>query len=163
MSKFEGFEIVSAASLGYSSGGTIKITVSNRKVTLPKTLIVAMGKPTHIGLHRGTGENEGKIIIAVADDSGVQINLEKKRVCFSNSGFTDVCSKMIQTYAHGSFRRGTYFSISGVKLDEGVFVFDFRNAREHNVRVWSATPARNRQYNPAERQMWNNGAFPGAK
>ena len=135
MSKFEGFEIVPAASLGNSRGDGIRITVSAMRVTLTKALIEAMGSPTSISFHKGVGVNEGKIIIA-AEESSIRINLEKKRICFSHSEFSDACVEMIQAYAHGGFRKGTYYSISGIKIGDSAFVFDFRNAMEHNVRVW---------------------------
>lgn len=136
MTKFEGFEIVPAASLGYSRSDTIRITVSPVRVSLSNALIDAMGKPTAITFHRGVDKNAGRIIIAAAVEEGIQINPEKKRICFSHSEFTDVCVEMVQTYAHGSFRKGTYYSISGTKVDEDAYIFDFRNAMEHNVRVW---------------------------
>lgn len=135
MSKFEGFEVVPTASLGSSHGDAIKITVSAVRVSIPKALIVAMGNPSNIAFHRGVGENEGRIIIA-ADDSGIRLDLGKKKISFSHSEFSDTCVKMIQTYVHGSFRRGSYYSISGVKISEGAYIFDFRNAMEHNVRMW---------------------------
>lgn len=138
MSKFKGFEVVPAATFGCSDWSAVRITVSAKKVGLSKPLVDAMGAPSNITFHKGVGENEGKMIIAVAEDAEeqdqIRINPENKKISFSDSGFADICAGMIQAYG-GSFKKGTYYSISGTKVDEGAYVFDFREAVEHNVKM----------------------------
>ena len=139
MSKFKGFEVVPATTFGCSNWSAIRITVSAKKVGLSRPLIDAMGAPTSITVHRGVGENEGMMIIAAAesaDDQGqIHINLDNKKICFSDSVFAESCADMIQTYGGGSFKKGTYYSINGTKVDEGAYVFNFREAVEHNVKM----------------------------
>jgi hypothetical protein len=71
-----------------------------------------------------------------ADEQGqIHINLDNKKICFSDSVFAESCAEMIQTYGGGSFKKGTYYSINGTKVDEGAYVFNFREAVEHNVKM----------------------------
>ena len=59
-----------------------------------------------------------------------------------------MCLEMLKKYSEGSFKRGTYYSISGVRMDDPgtsanpedggqtpAFVFDFREASEHCVKT----------------------------
>ena len=59
-----------------------------------------------------------------------------------------MCLEMLKKYSEGSFKRGTYYSISGVRMDDPgtsanpkdggqtpAFVFDFREASEHCVKA----------------------------
>ncbi len=141
MSKFKGFEIVPAATFGCPGWSAIRITVSAKKVGLSRPLIDALGRPSSITFHKGIGENEGRMIIAAAEDAEEQnqihINLENKKICFTESEFAAICAEMVQTYGHGSFKKGSYYSISGTKVDDGAYVFDFRDAVEHYVKVGS--------------------------
>lgn len=139
MSKFKGFEIVPATTFGSSGWSAVRITVSAKKVGLSRPLIDALGRPSSITFHKGVGENEGRMIIAAAEDAGeqnqIRINLENKKICFSESEFAAICAEMVQAYGRGSFKKGTYYSISGTKVDDGAYVFDFRDALEHNVKI----------------------------
>ena len=139
MSKFKGFEIVPAATFGCPGWSTIRITVSAKKVGLSRPLIDALGRPSSITFHKGIGENDGRMIIAAAEDAEEQnqihINLENKKICFTESEFAAICAEMVQTYGRGSFKKGSYYSISGTKVDDGAYVFDFRDAVEHYVKV----------------------------
>ena len=141
MSKFKGFEIVPAATFGCPGWSTIRITVSAKKVGLSRPLIDALGRPSSITFHKGIGENDGRMIIAAAEDAEEQnqihINLENKKICFTESEFAAICAEMVQTYGRGSFKKGSYYSISGTKVDDGAYVFDFRDAVEHYVKVGS--------------------------
>ena len=139
MSKFKGFEIVPAATFGCPGWSAIRITVSAKKVGLSRPLIDALGRPSSITFHKGIGENEGRMIIAAAEDAEeqnqIRINLENKKICFTESEFAAICAEMVQTFCHGSFKKGSYYSISGTKVDDGAYVFDFRDAVEHYVKV----------------------------
>lgn len=139
MSSFNGFEVVPITDFGCSGWSMIRITVSAMKVGLSKPLIEALGNPEHITVHRGVGENEGKIIIAASDQTEKQgqihINLANKKICFCNSEFSESCTEMVKNYANGSFGKGIYYSIGGSKIEDGAFVFDFHDAVEHNVRM----------------------------
>lgn len=141
MSKFKGFEIVPAATFGCPGWSAIRITVSAKKVGLSRPLIDALGRPSSITFHKGIGENEGRMIIAAAEDAEEQnqihINLENKKICFTESEFAAICAEMVQTYGRGSFKKGSYYSISGTKVDDDAYVFDFRDAVEHYVKVGS--------------------------
>jgi len=141
MSKFKGFEIVPAATFGCPGWSAIRITVSAKKVGLSRPLIDALGRPSSITFHKGIGENDGRMIIAAAEDAEEQnqihINLENKKICFTESEFAAICAEMVQTYGRGSFKKGSYYSISGTKVDDGAYVFDFRDAMEHSVKVGS--------------------------
>lgn len=160
MSKFKGFEVVPATTFGCSDWSAVRITVSAKKVGLSKPLVDAMGAPSSITFHKGVGENEGKMIIAVAENAGeqdqIRINPENKKICFSDSVFAESCAGMIQAYG-GSFKKGTYYSISGTKVDEGAYVFDFREAVEHNVKMGTrgiaagATRQRSNSFSIADR------------
>ena len=70
---------------------------------------------------KGIGENEGRMIIAATEDAEEQnqihINLENKKICFTESEFAAICAEMVQTYGRGSFKKGSYYSISGTKVD----------------------------------------------
>lgn len=158
MSSFKGFEVVPITDFGCSGWSMIRITVSAMKVGLSKPLIEAMGNPEHITFHRGVGENEGKMIIAAAEQSEEQgqihINLANKKISFCNSEFSESCAEMVKTYAGGNFGKGTYYSIGGSKIEDGAFVFDFHDAMEHNVKMGM----RGMGGNPATRQR--PGTFP---
>ena len=164
MSKFKGFEIVPAATFGCPGWSAIRITVSAKKVGLSRPLIDALGRPSSITFHKGIGENDGRMIIAAAEDAEEQnqihINLENKKICFTESEFAAICAEMVQTYGRGSFKKGSYYSISGTKVDDGAYVFDFRDAIEHNVKMGtraitaSASRQRSNSFSIADR----NGA-----
>ena len=56
---------------------------------------------------------------------------------FWKSDFVSMCVKMVQKYAGGAFKRGTFYSVAGLPLDDeafDAFVFDFREAAEHIVK-----------------------------
>ncbi len=138
MNTYKGFEVVPISDFGCAGWSQVRITVSSFRVGLSRHLIAAMGNPSYITFHRGVGENEGKMIIAAAENTGEQgqihINLDSKKIIFSKSEFSESCAEMVQTYANGSFSKGTYYSIGGAKIDDAAFVFDFHEAMEHTVK-----------------------------
>ena len=141
MTTFQGFEIVPTEGMVRHSRTTIRITVSAKKVCLSEALIRALEKPSHIAFFRGVGENEGKMIIAAAreedDTEKILITPDRKKVYFWNSNFVSMCGEMLKKYAGGTFKRGTFYSIAGVPLEEyevPAFVFDFKEAEEHLVK-----------------------------
>ena len=71
MSNFKGFDLIPTTSLGNTLRGTIRIIVSAKRVSLPKSLIDAMGQPSSITFHKGLDGNEGKIIIGGAAEEGM--------------------------------------------------------------------------------------------
>ena len=96
------------------------------------------------------GSFSSKLIIVAAENAetpgGIRIDSDRKKVEFFNSGFVSMCLEMLKKYSEGSFKRGTYFSIAGVKMDDPgrkpedgdhapAFVFDFREASEHYVKA----------------------------
>ena len=150
MINFAGFEIVPAEGMLSKGWSNIRITVSSKKVGLSGPLLDGLDHPSFISLHRGVGENEGKLIIVAAENAetpgGIRIDSDRKKVEFFNSGFVSMCLEMLKKYSEGSFKRGTYFSIAGVKMDDPgrkpedgdhapAFVFDFREAVEHCVKA----------------------------
>ena len=143
MTSFQGYEIVPAEGMVRHSRTTIRITVSAKKVCLSEPLIRALKNPSHIAFFRGVGENEGKMIIASAreedDTEKIQITPDRKKVYFWNSDFVSMCGEMMKKYAGGTFKRGTFFSIAGLPLDDEEYevpalVFDFKEAVEHLVK-----------------------------
>ena len=119
----------------------IRITVSAKKVCLSRPLIKALKNPSHIVFYRGVGENEGKVIIAATreddDTEKILITPDRKNVYFWKSDFVSMCVKMVQKYAGGTFKRGTFYSVAGLPFDDegfDAFVFDFREAAEHIVK-----------------------------
>ena len=141
MTNFQGYEVVPAEGMVQHGRTTIRITVSAKKVCLSRPLIKALKNPSHIAFFRGIGENEGKIIIAAAreedDTEKILITPDRKNVYFWKSDFVSMCVKMVQKYAGGAFKRGTFFSVAGLPYDEeglDAFVFDFREAAEHIVK-----------------------------
>ena len=152
MINFAGFEVVPAEGMLSKGWSNIRITVSAKKVGLSSSLIDGLGHPSFISLHRGVGENEGKLIIVAAENAetpgGIRIDSDRKKIEFFNSGFVSMCLDMLRKYAGASLKRGIYFSIAGMRLDapevqaendEGertpAFVFDFREASEHYVKA----------------------------
>ena len=150
MINFAGFEVVPAEGMLSKGWSNIRITVSSKKVGLSGPLLDGLDHPSFISLHRGIGENEGKLIIVAAKDAeapgSIRIDPDRKKVEFFNSGFVAMSLDMLKNYSGGALKRGTYFSIAGVKLDdpglkseEGdhtpAFVFDFRDAAEHCVKA----------------------------
>ena len=167
MINFAGFEIVPAEGMLSKGWGNIRITVSAKKVGLSGSLLDGLKHPSFISLHRGVGENEGKLIIAPAENAeepgGIRIDPDRKKVEFFNSGFVSLCLDMLRKYAGATLKRGTYFSVVGVRLDgpevqaetdedeyTPAFVFDFREASEHCVK---ASP----------RNSFQSGHAPGAQ
>ena len=130
MISFKGFEIVPAAGMFSTGVKQIRMTVSAKKVGLSEQLLDALEHPAFISFHRGVNENEGKMIIAATEQNGetgeIQIDPGRKYAAFYNCDFVSLCDEMIQKYANGSFKRGTYFSIVGTKMDDSAAViFDF--------------------------------------
>ena len=155
MISFKGFEIVPATGMFSTGVKQIRITVSAKKVGLSEQLLDALKHPAYISFHRGVGENEGKMIVAAAEHTGepseIQIEPGRKYAAFYNCDFVAMCDEMIRTYAKGAFRKGTYFSVAGSKMDEdGAVMFDFHNAEEHCVKVSKGTGA----------QRLNSNGFP---
>ena len=149
MISFKGFEVVPASGMFSTGVKQIRMTVSAKKVGLSEQLLDALKHPAYISFHRGVGENEGKMIIAATENTGdageIQIDPGRKYASFYNCDFVSMCDVMIQTYAGGSFKRGTYFSINGAKMEEeGAVIFDFRNAEEHCVKVNRGSAAQQR-------------------
>ena len=62
------------------------------------------------------------MIVAAAEHTGepgeIQIEPGRKYAAFYNCDFVAMCDEMIHTYAKGAFRKGTYFSVAGSKMDE---------------------------------------------
>ena len=66
--------------------------------------------------------------------AGSYITPDRKSVYFWKSDFVSMCVMMVQKYAGGAFKRGTFYSVAGLPLDDEAFVFDFREAAEHIVK-----------------------------
>lgn len=148
MISFKGFEIVPAAGMFSTGVKQIRMTVSAKKVGLSEQLLDALNHPEYIAFHRGVGENEGKMIIAAIEHNGdtgeIQLDSHRKYASFYNCEFVSMCDEMIRSYANGSFKKGTYFSINGTRMEEdGAVIFDFRCAdanygpRAHVARTFS--------------------------
>ena len=149
MISFKGFEVVPAAGMFSTGVKQIRMTVSAKKVGLSEQLLEALNNPTFISFHRGVGENEGKMIIAATEHTGdageIQIDPDRKFASFYNCDFVNICDEMIQKFAGGSFKRGTYYSICGIKMEEdSAVIFDFHNAEEHCVKVSKGTSGQQR-------------------
>ena len=138
MTSFQGYEVVPAEGMARHGRTTVRIIVSAKKVCLSRPLIKALKNPSHIVFYHGVGENEGKIIITAAreddDTEKILITPDRKSVYFWKSDFVSMCVKMVQKYAGGAFKRGTFYSVAGLPLDDEAFVFDFREAAEHIVK-----------------------------
>ena len=140
MINFSGFEIVPADGMLTHGPGAIRITVSAKKVALSGPLIRALKNPEYISFHWGVGENEGKIIIAAADEEDaastrIQINSDNG-VFFYSSDFVDRCCDMLKHMKNANFGYGTFYSIMGKRVDDETeaYIFDLRNAQERCVK-----------------------------
>ena len=122
MTSFQGYEVVPAEGMVRHGRTTVRITVSAKKVCLSRPLIKALKNPSHIVFYHGVGENEGKIIITAAreddDTEKILITPDRKSVYFWKSDFVSMCVKMVQKYAGGAFKRGTFYSVAGLPFDD---------------------------------------------